>query len=69
MATLFLAAYKFKEREHFAQRFLHGEVPLRHLRVLATMQVLYAVLAVSLVFGGGSAPRTGALCFQPLAQR
>jgi hypothetical protein len=33
------------------------------------LRLLYAVLAVSLVFGGGSAPRTGALCFQPLAQR
>jgi hypothetical protein len=32
------------------------------------LRLLFAVLAVSLVFGGGSAPRTGALRVEPLTQ-
>jgi hypothetical protein len=41
--------YKLKSLQNFIQRSLHGEVPLRHLRVFATMQVLVDVNRASLV--------------------
>jgi hypothetical protein len=58
--------YNLKSPKHCTQRSRHPhEVKYApcYARLYFVLPVLYAVLAVSLVFGSGSAPRTGALCF------